>query len=296
MDLLQLRYFQTVARYQHVSRAAGELRVAQPALSRTLARLEAELGVPLFTRQGRRLALNRFGAAFLARVNRALNELDQARRELDDAVGLVHGSVAVAAETLRVLTDLAAAFLAEHKEVSLRLNQLPAPAMSSQLQTGDVDLCLASQPVEGRGFQTLELFSEEVLLAVPPQHRLARRKSVGIMELATEPFVTPRPGYWQRALIDQLLRRAGMPLTIACEGHEPAAIRGLISAGVGVGLLPAIARRVATHPPVGWLHLRAAGCRRTLSVVWREDAYLSAAARCFLDFAVEHFRQQPVDG
>lgn len=296
MDLLQLRYFQAVARYQHVSRAAADLRVAQPALSRTIARLEAELGVPLFNRHGRRLALNRFGAAFLARVERALGELDQARHELEDAVGLAHGSIAVAAETLRVLTDLAAAFLADHPEVSLRLNQSSAPAMSRQLEAGDVDLCLASQPLEGPEFRAVELFSEEVLLAVPPQHRFARRKSVGVKELAGEPFITPRAGYWQRTLIERLLRRAGTSLTIACEGDEPAAIRGLISAGVGVGLLPMVARRMAAQPPVAWLHLQAPGCRRTLSAVWREDVYLSSAARRFIDFAVAHFRGQPVDG
>src|ERR671935_1288427 len=92
MDLLQLHYFRTVARLEHVTRAAEELRVAQPALSRTIARLEAELGVPLFDRLGRRLALNRFGAAFLVRVDRALGELEEARRELQDSAGLARGS------------------------------------------------------------------------------------------------------------------------------------------------------------------------------------------------------------
>jgi DNA-binding transcriptional LysR family regulator len=81
MDLLQFRYFQTVARHQHVSRAAEELHVAQPVLSRAIARLEAELGVPLFDRRGRRVKLNRFGAAFLVRVTRALGELHQGGQE-----------------------------------------------------------------------------------------------------------------------------------------------------------------------------------------------------------------------
>lgn len=292
MDLLQMRYFQAVARHQHVSRAAAELRVAQPALSRMIARLEAELGVPLFDRRGRRVALNRFGAAFLIRVNRALGELHQARQELDDAAGLTHGSVAVAAETLRVLTGLAAAFLAEHPEVSLRLNQCSTPAMAGQLRAGEIDLCLASQPLEAPSLHATEVLSEDVLLAVPPAHRLARRKQVAIEDLAGEPFVAPRAGYWQRTLIDKMFARAGMTLTIACEGDELAAIRGLISAGVGIGLLPAVARRVAAHPPVAWLRLKAPECQRTLSVVRRDDAYLSAAARCFLDFAIDHFRQR----
>jgi DNA-binding transcriptional LysR family regulator len=74
-----------------------------------------------------------------------------------------------------------------------------------------------------------------------------------------------------------------------CEGDEPYAIRGLISAGVGIGLMPAMARRLAPHPPVGWLHLDVP-CRRTLSLVWRADAYQPAAARALVEFAAGYFR------
>ena len=290
MDLLQLRYFQAVARHQHVSRAAAELRVAQPALSRAIARLEAELGVPLFDRRGRRVRLNRFGAMFLARAGRALDELDQGQHELRDAAGLAQGTVAVAAETLRTLSGLVAGFLAGHPGVSFRLFQSPAPAMAAQLQAGEVDLCLASQPLPGpalasAGLVSIELLSEEVLLAVPPSHRLAGRTRAGVGELAGEPFVTTRPGYWQRALTDRLFTDA----VIVCEGDEPYAIRGLISAGVGIGLMPAMARRLAPDPPVGWLHLDVP-CRRTLSLVWRADAYQPAAARALVEFAAGYFR------
>jgi len=104
-------------------------------------------------------------------------------------------------------------------------------------------------------------------------------------ELAGEPFVTTRPGYWQRALTDRLFTDA----VIVCEGDEPYAIRGLISAGVGIGLMPAMARRLAPDPPVGWLHLDVP-CRRTLSLVWRADAYQTAAARALVGFAASYFR------
>jgi DNA-binding transcriptional LysR family regulator len=296
MDLIQLRYFQAVARRQHVSRAAAELRVAQPALSRAIARLEAEVGVPLFDRRGRRVQLNRFGAMFLARADRALDELDQGRHELRDAAGHAQGTVAVAAETLRTLSGLVAGFLAGHPGVSFRLFQSPAPAMAAQLQAGEVDLCLASQPLPGpalpsAGLLSTELLSEEVLLAVPPSHRLAGRTRAAVADLAGEPFVTTRPGYWQRALTDRLFPDA----VIVCEGDEPYAIRGLISAGVGVGLMPAMARRVAPDPPVGWLHLDAP-CRRTLSLVWRAGAYQPAAALALTEFAAGYFRTWTGDG
>jgi DNA-binding transcriptional LysR family regulator len=295
VDLLQLRYFQAVARREHVSRAAGDLHVAQPSLSRAIARLEAELGVPLFDREGRRVRLNRFGTAFARRVDSALAALDEGRRELHDAAGLDHGTVALAAETLRTLTGLLAGFLAEHPGVRFRLFQSSAQAMLGQLRTGELDLCFASQPLTGPSLETIELASEEVLLAVPSAHPLAGRSRVGIGELADEPFVTTRPGYWQRALADQLFAQAGIRPAIACEGDEPGAIRGLISAGLGVGILPAISRDAVAHPPVAWLHLDAPGAFRTLRLVWRKDSYMSVAARRFRGIAAEHFSQLPAD-
>ena len=147
----------------------------------------------------------------------------------------------------------------------------------------------------GPALTSVELLSEEVLVAVPPSHRLAGRTRATVRELAGEPFVTTRPGYWQRALTDRLFTDA----VIVCEGDDPYAIRGLISAGVGIGLMPAMARRLAPDPPVGWLHLDAPSldtssldtrCRRTLSLVWRADAYRPAAARALAEFAAGYFR------
>lgn len=287
MELGQLRYFQAVARRQHITQVAADLAVAQPSLSRSIARLEADLGVPLFERTGRRITLNRYGAILLAHVDRALGELDDARAELADAAGEQRGNVAVGAETLRALTDLVARFRATAPEVSLRLYQSSAQTMAAGLRAGEIDLALASQPLAGADLEHAELLSEEVLLAVPPTHSLRRRRRVAIAELADEPFVVTRAGQWQRALLEALFAGTGRSPTIACEGDEPAAVRGLISAGVGVGLLPAISRQSTDSPPVAWLHLDADAATRTMRLYWRSDRYLSGAARRFRDFAID---------
>lgn len=283
VDLLSLRYFQVVARHEHISRAAAELRVAQPSLSRTIARLEAELGVPLFDRQGRQIRLNRFGAAFLARITRALAEIDDARVELADAAGLAQGTVAVASETLLSLTEFLAEFRARHPGVEIQLYQSTAERMSRQLAAREVDLCLASQPLHGPALRTVELFREPVLLAVPPGHALADRHTVSVAELADEPIVTTRPGYWQRALTDRLFAAAGLTPNITVQGDELAAVQYLVSAGIGIGLIPDMSRRADAHPAVRWVRLDSPDCHRTLRVVWRADAYLSAAGRHFRD-------------
>lgn len=88
MELLQLKYFQTVARLEHMTKAAEELHIAQPSLSKTIARLEKDLGVPLFDRQGRQITLNPFGKVFLKRVERIFHELSEGEREIKDLANL----------------------------------------------------------------------------------------------------------------------------------------------------------------------------------------------------------------
>ncbi|MCX4659617.1 LysR family transcriptional regulator [Streptomyces uncialis] len=286
MDLLQLRYFQAVARYEHMSRAAEELRVAQPSLSRTIARLEADLGTTLFDRRGRRIRLNEYGAMFLRHVDRALSELDDGRRALLDARDTGLGRVGVASETLLTITHLLGSFRAAYPRADVRLHQSTAEEMDRQLRAGEVDFCVASQPLTGANLDSVELAREEVLLAVPRGHWLDGRESVTIPEIAHEPFVTTRPGHWQRALLDRMFASEGLTPLLSCEGDEPGASQDMISAGLGIGLIPAISRRVGTetHVPVAWVHMVAPDCHRVLTLVWNRDTYLSDAALKFREF------------
>lgn len=293
MDLLQLHAFRTVARLDHVTRAAEELRVAQPALSKTIARLEAELGVPLFDRRGRRVALNTGGRAFLRHVERVFIAMEDGRQELADLAGLARGTVTVAATTLRLLPDLLGAFRNRDPGVTFRLSQASTTEMQERLGSGEIDLCLASAPIAGPAIHSVALFTEDILLAVPPRHRLARRGRIALGEVAAEPFISPKRGYWSRDLTDDACRQAGFTPDIICEGDEPGALRSLVAAGLGVAFLPTSARRASAEPEVAWLHITEPVCQRTVSLVWREDRYLSAAAHRFRQFAVEYFAMVP---
>ncbi|WP_446750578.1 LysR family transcriptional regulator [Streptomyces sp. WZ-12] len=289
MDLLSLRYFRAVARREHISRAAEELRVAQPSVSRTIARLEAELGVPLFDRQGRTVRLNGYGTAFLRRVERALDELDQGCAELADAAAPDRGTLALAAETLLPLAPLLGDFRAAHPGVAVRLLQSTPGAMLAQLGAREVDFCIASQPLTAPGLEEIPLRREEVRLVVPAGHRLAGRERVTVADLLDEPFLTTRPGHWQRALLERLFAPTGQRPVIACEGDEPGVTPYLIGAGIGIGLLPTVARIAPLPESIAWLRIDAPDCVRTLSLVRRADGHLSAAAARFRDLALAHF-------
>ncbi|SEM54818.1 regulatory helix-turn-helix protein, lysR family [Paenibacillus sp. OV219] len=97
MELLQLKYFQTVARLEHMTKAAEELNIAQPSLSQTIARLEEDIGVALFDRKGRAIRLNRFGQVFLERVEHILQSIDESVREVRDMSGMNRGIIKLAA-------------------------------------------------------------------------------------------------------------------------------------------------------------------------------------------------------
>jgi len=278
MDLTSLRYFLTVARLEHLSRAAEELRVAQPSLSRTITRLESELGTPLFDRGGR-LRLNDAGRLFRDHVERALGELDAGRRAVAEATGEGGGTVRLASETFLTLTGPLAAHKRAHPGVEIELHWSPAEEMARRLRAQEVDLCVASQPVPAGGLGSARLFEEPVGVGVPLDHPLAGRTSVSVEELAGQPFVTARPGHWLRRLLDRLFAARNLTPRIVCESDEHSAIADLIAAGLGIGLVPAFAGRGAGRVSAGWIAVDSPDCRRTVTLYWGVDSHLPAAAR-----------------
>lgn len=278
MDLNALQQFLTVAREEHLSRAAAELRVAQPALSRTIARLEAELGTPLFDRAGR-LRLNATGVIFREYVERAIGELEAGRRAVAEAALGGAGVVRFASETFLPLTGPIAAFKAAHPDVEVRLHEMAPEKMEQALRADEVDLCLASQPVNAPHLASAVVLVEPVWLAIPRGHRLAAEPLVTVEDLAAEPFVITRPGQWQRRLLDWLFADRNLEPRIACEIDEYAATYMLVGAGLGLGLFPQIARATLTEPGVAWAGIDHPHCNRTLSLHWVSDDRLSAPAR-----------------
>ncbi|AVF28115.1 HTH-type transcriptional regulator GltC [Paenibacillus larvae subsp. larvae] len=123
MELLQLKYFQKVAKIQHMTKAAQELHIAQSSLSRTISRLEEDLGVSLFERKGRQIHLNMFGQRFLNRVERIFTELEEGTEEIAELQGIENKRVVVGATITRLLPDLFKEFLTVHPDVKFQLFQ-----------------------------------------------------------------------------------------------------------------------------------------------------------------------------
>jgi DNA-binding transcriptional LysR family regulator len=289
MDLLQLRYFRTVARLEHMTQAAQELYISQSSLSKTIIHLEHELGVSLFDRQGRKIQLNQYGKAFLRRIEQVFATLDDGQRELADLAEGKQGQVALASMSVYLLPGLLQSWRSRHPDVNIRLFGNPRQEMLAQLERGEIDLCFSAPPIERPGIEQASLMMEEILLAVPPGHWLAERETVRLSEVAQEPFLALKQGYSLRKLTDTFCQQAGFTPHVVFEGDEPMALLHLVKAGLGIACIPALVWKSVPEIAVARVHIEEPRCQREMLLLWSKERYLSVAARELRDFIIAYF-------
>ncbi len=289
MELLQLRYFQTVARLQHMTKAAEELHVGQPSLSKTIARLEEDLGVPLFDRQGRQIRLNQFGKAFLHRVERAFMELEAGKNEIIELSGLDRGVISLAVSITSVLPKLLGSFLAQYPDVRFQQFLGSPLSMKHQLEQGEVDFCISSTPIQSPDIEWEPLFTEEIFLIVSREHPLASREEINLREVEHEPFISMNPRYGLRDLTDDFCRQAGFTPNIAFEGDEQTVLGELVKEGLGVAFTPALTLGSDPSNKIKRLRIVEPNCQRTIGLARSKSRYLSKAAQQFYSFTIDYF-------
>jgi LysR family transcriptional regulator, transcription activator of glutamate synthase operon len=266
-----------------MSQTAQGLGMTQPALSRAVDRLEVEVGVPLFERFGRAIRLTAYGAAFLTRVESALNELEAGRRELTDMAGSERGTIALGfLRTLgpRYVPELVRAFGRIFPAVHFRFVQSNGAGLERQLVEGNINLALMTQTLAGKRLTWKRTLTQPLLLLVPPNHRLATEKCTRLADLADETFIAFPRGHAVRDMTDELCRTIGYAPDVAYEGDESSSIRGFVSAGFGVALVP----DTGVADPLPALQIIDPPAEREIGLALVPGRYLSLAEREFVDF------------
>lgn len=290
MELLQLHYFLTVARLEHMTEAARALHVTQSSLSRTIQRLEESLGVPLFNRTGRKLRLNEFGGRFLCRAERALFELEQGRQEIRDLADLEKGTLELAVTTASTLPGILHAFQKNRNHIQIHVQMLSLQEMVALLHRGDVDFCLSSPPVHEADIECRIVFVDPIQVAVPISHRLAKQTSVSLSELREERFVGVKSGYGIRDTVDTACRSIGFEPYYVFEGDEPARLSALVEAEVGLAFMPSTARD-DNRATIRFLDIKDHHIEREIALLWHKSRYLSQGALDFREVVVEYFEE-----
>ncbi len=286
-DLRHIRYFVATAEELHFRRAAERLGIAQPALSRAIQALEADLDVALFVRTNRSVQITTAGRVFLdgAREIIALTDrtMEEARTAHDGRMGelrIGYTDFAIAG----ALPNLLKGFQERHARVTLKPQHGVTLTQIKRLEEGQLDLGFVTGPITRDGFDQRVVQSEAFRCVVADSHPFARRDGLQIAELAKEDFVHGSSTDWQH-FYDYLLpicRRAGFAPRIRQEAFNTAGILGLVSCGMGVTVLT---ERVcsALAPGLVTLPLLDVDERLVTSAVWRVD-HLIGPARHFVDY------------
>ncbi|WP_341282729.1 LysR family transcriptional regulator [Paenibacillus sp. FSL H8-0537] len=287
MELLQLQYFLTVARCEHVTEAAGKLHVTQSSLSKTIQRLEDDLGAPLFDRMGRKLRLNEFGRTFLRRTEKALFELEQGKREISDLASPEQGTLELAVTTASTLPSILREFRKNKPHIKFHVQMATLRDMSTLLHRGEVDFCLSSPPIEGDDIECQILFSDPIIVSVPASHRFAERSSVSLAELKDESFVGVKKGYGVRDLVDSKCQSVGFVPKYVYEGNEPARLTALVEAEIGIAFIPRTARNPRDH--IKYLQVEDHLLMREIALLSHKSRYISKAALEFRRVVIDYF-------
>ena len=281
MELRQLAYFEAVVRCGGFSRAAEQLRIAQPAVSAQVRRLEAELGTPLLERTTRRVALTHAGELFLARVRAVLGQLDGARADLGELAAVRRGHVRIGATLVLGSLDLPrslAQFRRRYPGVTLALRAGLIADLLGALGSGEIDIVLGPlHPELLGGFVAQPLVEERIVLVTPPGRPARGLTPAGpggsagsavLADFADEPFVCLPAGSGLHAILVAAAAAAGFTPRIQLETHSPASIRELVAAGLGVALMAESSARAIgpdvqvhrlqpapRHPPIGLIRV-----------------------------------------
>ena len=240
MDLRSLRYFAEIAETENFSRAALRVRRSQPALSRCMQELESELGLKLFERVGRRVALTSNGRALLGRVRILLNDVEaiaeQARLLAAGKTFILRvGGAANFIE--RVLPEVLKRYRARWPQVEVILEPEGGSALLAALERGEIDVAI-TRYAESAFLSAEPAFPLYVLAAVPRAHRLARQRSVTVHDLEKERLLVAPLSVTSRRLFESACRESQVRPRIALESHELNALVALAEADQGVAVIP----------------------------------------------------------
>ncbi|MGH7708957.1 MAG: LysR family transcriptional regulator [Vulcanimicrobiaceae bacterium] len=292
MELRHLRYFVTVARLRHFTRAAEELNIAQPSLSHQISQLETELKVKLFDRSSRRVELTDAGVAFLRSAERILADVASAHGEIQEFIGEVRGRVVLG--TLQSVAQLKlprvlAQFFRRYPRIEVALRNDMTEAHLKAIHQGTIDVALVhiSDQQPRHDISTEPLFVEELAIAASPDHRLAKRRSVRLEELRDEVFVLSKHGSGLVELLEQSTRKQGWTPRCVYESGDFVTIRALISERMGIALFPRYVADMAGAPIVT-IPLAKPKMSRTVSLAWSATRKPNPAANLLMRFLREH--------
>ena len=287
MEISQLKYFAAVARTGNVSKAAQELFVTQPNLSKSIARLEEELGVPLFEHRKGKIMLNDYGRMFLSSVTLSLSELENGIQSIQRMYESAQNILALGCSIDDLLPDVLRDFAQVHPEIGIRQFGCSPQELTERLSRRTLDLAITARPMGGDAFVFEELGRSDFVILVGKNHRLADRATISVRELAGEKLICDR-SRMDAGTVSRVCRTYGFAPNIVFEVENSSLIYALLSGDRGVAFMPmAQMRKISQEYPHSGIHMVQLSDQvepASLGLMYRRDYEWSQAARVFAQF------------
>lgn len=272
MNFTHLFYFKTIAESESMTEAAKKLHVSQPALSKILKQLEDELTVSLFERKGRVLHLNSKGNYYLKIVNTIFKELEEGKKNLVEMALEEEKHLSFGTPSSRLLEPLFSDYVRESAEKrTFSIKHLSnQQAIKDKLLSQEIDFGLFYYPVHHPEIESQLLWTEEILLAVPPEHKLANRKSIKLTEVKDEPFVAISNDFSFGKITRDICLSAGFIPNIQFEMESFDFTIHLVNEGHGITLIPNTWKNLLTNTMPTFLKIEEPKCERMIWLLWHK--------------------------
>ena len=281
----QLRYFAKVADFGNVTRAAEACCVSQPSLSQQIAKLERELGQPLFERLGRGVRLTEAGKVFKRYSDQILSLTEDARTRVaddPDSGRLILATIPTVAPYY--LPGVLTRFSQTCPRARLEIVEETTGNILRLIAEGEVDLAILALPLQAEYLHTKTLFTEELMAVLPSSHPLARKAKVALKDLVTEPFVVLNEAHCLTASTMSFCARHSASPLVTARSHQLLTVLELVRLGQGVSLIPAMAVPKGRDEGREYRSLTGDKPTRTIALAWNRMRYQTQLFKRFVEF------------
>ena len=280
----QLKYFLEAANSQHITKSAEKLHISQPSLTKAIHRLEAELEVPLFVAKGRNIVLTEYGKYLRRKLLPIMEEFDRLPEQMKMMAQLeketIHLNVLAASE---IVIEAIMEYKKTHRNINFQLMQ------NSESQLYDIGVSTRlfyHSPENKAAYETV--YTEKIHLAVPASHRLARKKSINLKEAEEEGFISLMGSRQLRWICDRFCAHAGFTPQIIFESDNPAVVKNMIAANMGVGFWPEFTWGRIENDRVKILRIHEPLCQRNIIIDYKQNKVDGREVRKFYEFLISY--------
>ena len=292
MELLQLQYFLLLAKQQHVTRTAEILHISQPALSLTIKKLEAELGVALFVRKGRNISLSPYGEVFKKYVEDAFFSLDNGKRMLARLQNTDSHTLNLGLLSPYVWNELLMLFNNLHPDMNINRHSIEDHRFLDNILDGEIDFYLGGLnqlgETDASRLEYATLYEDNMVLLVHENHPFAGRESIDLRECRNERFINLAAETNLQQFINQMFRKAGFSpkVVMTCDYT----LRDQMAAdGHGVSITTQLAAQKSGIKGLAYIPLSFPAEKRKLGLVWRKDRVFSSPMEKFYDVSIRFY-------